>query len=304
MPEDKPEEEPADKPAATAKAEPAKKAKVEPAKAKQPAKSSAKSAAKSAAKKDEPAGDAVEAKPAKFDPKPVNIGGESILERLLPHIKKIAIVVGAGIVVVMIAVFVAWLKERKVTSATTKVVAVMDVYDRPVRAPNTPAPKEGFEKLQPSYGSETERANAVLDAITKQGVDDLGAFRGAALVEAGKLDEAIAELKRAQNEPGLDGVLARESLGLALEAKAQNEKDSAARQKLLEDALAAFKAMQPDDKGPRRAYALYHQGRLLDVRMLNRPAEAKAAFQKAKELAKDTDLPELIDERLVGLGGA
>ena len=97
-------------------------------------------------------------------------------------------------------------------------------------------------------------------------------------------------------------MLAREGLGLALEAKAHDTKDAAASQKLLEEALAAFTAMQPDEKGPLRAYALYHQGRVLVL--LGKNGDAKAAFQKAKDLAKekDADLAELVDERLALLG--
>jgi predicted RNA polymerase sigma factor len=82
--------------------------------------------------------------------------------------------------------------------------------------------------------------------------------------------------------------------------KAEQEKDAGARQKGLEEALAVFQSMQPDDKGPRHAYALYHQGRILAL--LGKTAEAKARLEKAKELGKDTTLAELIDERLAGLG--
>ena len=96
-------------------------------------------------------------------------------------------------------------------------------------------------------------------------------------------------------------MLAREGLGLALEMKAVAEKEPAARQKGLEEALAAFQAMQPDDKGPRHAFALYHQGRMLGL--LGKRADAKATLEKAKEAGKDiAELPELIDERLASLG--
>src|SRR4029079_7824685 len=112
--------------------------------------------------------------------------------------------------------------------------------------------------------------------------------------------DAIAEYKKHTTGNTLDAVLAREGLGIALEMKAEKEKDAAARQKGLEEALAAFQAMQPDEKGPRYAYALYHQGRILAL--LGKNAEAKEKLEKAKELGKDTKLPELIDERLASLG--
>ena len=67
-----------------------------------------------------------------------------------------------------------------------------------------------------------------------------------------------------------------------------------------EEALAAFTAMQPDEKGPRRAYALYHQGRILGL--LGKTAEATDAFKKAKELSGEGPLADQIDERLASLG--
>ena len=111
-----------------------------------------------------------------------------------------------------------------------------------------------------------------------------------------------SEKRKGQKLTGLDGVLAREGLGMALEMKAEADKDATARQKGLEEALAAFQAMQPDDKGAGRAYALYHQGRIL--MLLGKRDDAKAAFQKAKDIGKDkdADLAELVEERLAMLG--
>jgi tetratricopeptide (TPR) repeat protein len=122
------------------------------------------------------------------------------------------------------------------------------------------------------------------------------------LVTAGKVDEAIVEYRKGETAKGLEGVLAREGLGIAIETKALAEKDAAARQKGLEDALAVFQKMQPDEKGPRAAYAQYHQGRILA--QLQRNAEARTAFDKAKELGADSELPSLIEERLAMLGGS
>jgi len=237
-------------------------------------------------------------KPAGFDPKPVQIGGESILERLLPHMKKIVIAIAITAVILSVVFFFIWLKDRKLEKQTDQLAEVLDVGDRTVRTPGEPPdPKE----KQPSFADTKERANAVLDTLGKQETDLAGAgYKAGALFEAGKIDEAIAEYKRAQAEPGIEGVLAREGLGLALEAKAEAEKDPATRQKGFEEALAAFQAMQPDDKGPRRAYALYHQARLLEL--LGKPADARTAFAKAKELGKDTPLVVLIDQRLIALG--
>ena len=237
----------------------------------------------------------------RFDPKPVHVGGDTLADRLLPHVKKIVAVV-VGVAVILIVVFtVRWLHQRKHEKQTAKLAQVLDVADREVRAPGQAAdPKE----LEPSFADPKARAEAVLDVMAKQGGSITGpTFRASVLLDAGKLDDAIAEYKKAQGAKGIEGVLAREGLGIALERKADADTSNpAARQKDLEDALAAYNAMQPDDKGPRAAWAHYHQGRVL--LLLGKKPEAKAALEKAKDLGKTTSpqLVLLVDERLVALG--
>jgi predicted negative regulator of RcsB-dependent stress response len=239
------------------------------------------------------------AKPT-FDPKPVRVEEEALLERLKPHAKKMAVILAAGIVILLVVMVVVYFKDRGQEGRTAKLAAVLDVASVPVD-PAAAKAKDDKRMGPKPYASDTERANAVLDAMAKQGGDLAPTYRATALVDAGKIDEAIEEYKEDEHAAGLNGVLAREGLGLALEARADQHKgDAAARQKDLEAALAEFKAMQPLDNGPRRAYALYHQGRVLEE--LGKKADAKAAFDKAKELGKDTELPQLIDERLARLG--
>jgi len=240
---------------------------------------------------------ATSAKPG-FDPKPVQLGGESLVERLIPHMKQIVI----GILVIAVAltaVFtVRYFKERGRQKDTAKLEQVLDVAQRQVR----PAGVEPDPKAkEPTFANNKERAVAVLAAAQKQGSSATdGAFKASMFIQADQLDDAIAEYKKHTNGKTLDAVLAREGLGIALEMKAEKEKDAAKREQGLKDALAAFQAMQPDEKGPRYAYALYHQGRILA--MLGKNAEAKTQFEKAKEVGKDTKLPDLIDERLASLG--
>lgn len=236
-------------------------------------------------------------KTAAEPPKPVHIGGESLVDRIVPHIKKILIMVVLGAVVVSVFLVVRWRKEVQKEGETDKLAEVLDVARRPVgpaqpEIPGLPAPKTPA----PRFATEKERADAVLDAMVKAGAKADASYKAAMLFDAGKLDEAITEYKSGQGQAGLEGVLCREGLGIALEAKATAEKDPSARQKLLEDALAAFVAMQPDEAGPRRAYALYHQGRIQLT--LGKRTEAKAAFEKAKTLGASTDLPEMIERRL------
>jgi tetratricopeptide (TPR) repeat protein len=243
-----------------------------------------------------PTPSAPSAKPG-FDPKPVQLGGESILERLMPHMKKIAIALGVAAVILTIIFSVQHFRERSRQKETAKLAKVVEISQRQVR----PAGAEPDPKAKdPTYASNKERAQAVLDTMTKEGVTIGGAYRASLLMQAGRIDDAIAEYRKNQSGKTLDAVLAREGLGIALEMKAEQQKDAAARQKGLEEALTVFQSMQPDEKGPRYAYALYHQGRILAL--LGKVAEAKTQLEKAKELGKDGQLPNLIEERLAGLG--
>jgi len=241
--------------------------------------------------------EAAPASAARFDPKPVNVGGESLVDRIYPHRKKIGVFIASGAVIWGIVAIVIHFKDAKAEKATDKLAAVLDLGTQPLRT-------EGAGSDAPdTFADAKDRANKMLDALAKQGTEAAGpVYRASLLVQAGKLDDAIAEYKRAQGELGLDGVLAREGLGLAQEQKAEDPKnDATTRQKGLEEALATFTVMQPDEKGPRRSFALYHQGRILVL--LGKTADAKAAFDKAKELAKDSpELAELVEERLASLG--
>jgi tetratricopeptide (TPR) repeat protein len=232
-----------------------------------------------------------------FNPKPVQLGGESIVDRLLPHMKQIVIGILVIAAVLSVIFTVRYFKERGRRKETGKIARVLDVSQREVRPPGAPAEPDA---KQPTFASNKERAEAVLAALAKEGASPGGTYRGSLLVQAGRLDDAIAEYQKHTKGKSLDAVLAREGLGIATEMRAEQQKDAAARQKGLEDALAAFQAMQPDEKGPRYAYALYHQARILAL--LGKKAEAKTQFEKAKELGANTKLPELIEERLAGLG--
>lgn len=240
------------------------------------------------------------AKP-KEPPKPVHIGGESLLDRLLPHLKKIIVGIILVAVVLTIIFTIRYFKERKQIAATEQLIPVVAVADEPVAPTEKPDPK-----APPSFPGAKERAVAVLDTMTKQGTDATPAFKASMLFDAGKLDEAIDVYKKCIADTSLakqlDGVLCREGLGLAQEAKASADKDPAARQKGFEEALATFQSMQPDEAGPRRAYALYHTARM--QLLLGKKDDAKATFQKAKEANKDQDreIADMIEKRLAALG--
>ena len=230
----------------------------------------------------------------------VHVGGESILDRLLPHAKKFGLaLLGAALLVTGIFTY-RYVQHGKSERATTRVVKALELAERDVFVddPTVPQPAPDAEV----FTSEHERSEAVLAALAKS-----GPARGAvAMVEAqnllrdGKLDQALALYRKHTSASGIDGLIAREGVGIVLEAQAAAAKDPAARQKLLEDALAAFQAIQPDDKGPRRDYALYHSARLLEE--LGKPTEAAAALEQALAAVPDTALEPVIRNRLSALG--
>lgn len=236
--------------------------------------------------------------PAAVTPKPVHIGGESIADRLLPHLKKI--IIGIVVLAVILSIYFGYraYQRGKQEKQTAKLATVLNVAARGVKQPGMPEDPE-----EPPFTDVAARANAVLTEIAATGTDKASAtFRGSLLLDAGKVDEAIAEYRKAERDKTIEGVLAREGLGIALETKALASTDAAAKQKGLEEALAAFTAMQPDEAGPRRAYALYHQARITET--LGKRAEAKALFEKAKALTPPPELAELLEKRLANLGGS
>lgn len=237
-----------------------------------------------------------------FDPKAVNIGGESLVDRVYPHRKKIGMFFLLAFAVWGVIAIVIHVRDAKRETQTDRIASVLDVAARKINDGTPVDPQDPIAKNRPEFKDAKERATAILDALAKSGTDLAGpSYRGSLLVQAGKLDEAIAEYKKGVTGKELDGVLAREGLGLAQEMKAEAEKDPSAKQKGLTEALATFASMQPDEAGPRRAYALYHQGRVLDV--MQKPADARAMLEKARAAGKDaSELAPLIDERIAKLG--
>jgi len=224
------------------------------------------------------ADDKDEKDPAKpgFSPKAVNVGGESLADRLMPHVKKILVMFIMVAVVVSVVLVIRWRKNVNQERATAQLGEVLDAARKQVDPDAKPDNKDVFK-------SSKDRANAVLAAMAKTGATGTASYHGGVLLDAGKFDDAIAAYKDGESKQDIEGVLCREGIGLALEAKAMAEKDATARQKGLEEALAAFTAMQPEETGPRRAHALYHMGRIQQT--LGKVAEAKASFEKAKPLA-------------------
>ncbi len=230
--------------------------------------------------------------------KGVQIGGESFADRVLPHMKKILVAIGVISAILIVVFTVRWIGERGRSKETAKVAQVFEVSARSVRGPGVEAkPNDNM------YASGKERAVAAIAELSKTSTDLVGeTYRGSLAFQAEKYDDAIASFRKDIGAAGVDGALAREGLTLALEAKAMAQADAASKQKGLEEALAAARTIQPDNNGPRRVYALYHEARLLALTGKN--DEAKALFEKVKTMGEDTELHDLAEARLAALEAA
>ncbi len=232
--------------------------------------------------------------------KAVHIGGDSILDRLIPHMKKIVVVLLGGTVVLTIFFGVRWWKHRKAEKATGQLAAALETGSKTVIPGYTPDPSDAdAPETYPSYAARAE--------VTLAGLKKAGSVRGAAtlyeaqlLVQLGKLDEALAIYRRVGGGRSSDAIIAREGVGVVLETQAAAAQDPATRQRLLEEALAAFRALQPDDAGPRRDYGLYHEARVLEA--LGKSSDAVAALRKVLSVRPDTQLKPLVEQRLAALG--
>lgn len=238
-----------------------------------------------------------------FNPQAVHIGGDSIVDRLAPHIKKIGVALLALIVVLTVVFTYRWYQRSKEEKSTARLVKAIELAERQVLPPELdPTALPGASADAKSYKTYGERAQATLDALGKVG-DARGAaslYEAGLLVTTGKLDQALAIYRRLGTGTSEDAVLAREGVGIVLETQAVAATDNAQKQKLYEEALAAFRAEQPDDKGLRRDYALYHEARVLEG--MGKGNEAVAPLKRALELVPETDLKPQIENRLAALG--
>jgi tetratricopeptide (TPR) repeat protein len=229
--------------------------------------------------------------PVGVNPQAVYVGGESLADRLLPHIKKIFAAI--GILGVLITAFFTWrwYSNRQAAKATSALVSALDELDAEIGEAATGT--EPDAEPSTSYPTRQARAEAVLGKLRKVKGDPRS---GAALLEAdllfqsGQLDAAEAAYRKVAGKKTIEGVVAREGLGYVAEARGE-----------LDKALEAFRAAQPDEAGPRREVAMYHEGRILALQ--GKKEEARAALDKALAKAKElgSDLESIIEVRLTQL---
>lgn len=202
-------------------------------------------------------------------------------ERLKPHLVPLAVAFG-GLTVILVSYYTYnWWQQRKERKATTALAKALDVADRKVQD-FAPAPDPNDPNHKPIvYKTRQERAQAVLEALKK--VDpstDVGRnamlLRAGALYDLGKYDEALKAYRSVANSGAAAEVkrIAREGIGLSLEGQANKTKSNDGFQQ----ALDAFRKIDPGKKGPGHNLALFHEGRMLA--RLGKKQEAIATFEK------------------------
>ena len=240
-------------------------------------------------------------------------GASQIAERLRPHIKLIAVLASA-LALVLVGVFTyQHMARRAEAEATVLYRHALETAGLPVlpteATEEDEAPGDANDAEPTSFPSDQARADAVLVPLTtmreEYGSTDTARtarlFHAAALYDAGRFQDAIAMYQEILADKSMAELTAtaREGLGYAQEALALASEDQAARHAGLETALATFHQIQPDEEGPRREYALYHEARILAT--LGKREEATAALRKAIEIAPESPLRNDIRQRLAQL---
>jgi tetratricopeptide (TPR) repeat protein len=225
--------------------------------------------------------------------------------KLAPHAWPIA--VGIAILAIILTSYFTynWWQNKKATKATTQYAQAAAIMQVPVYEPLEDDEPEQLEEgeLPSSYPTTEARAQAALDLLDNLSSGRItGAsrlLRATALLDVGRTDEAIEQYgKYARGAKGGIKSMANERLGYAYEAVAAAAGDDGARKQALEDALEAFRSIQTNDDGPRRDYALYHEGRILAA--LDKKDEAIAAFEKARAIPT-TLLESEIEQHIIQL---
>ena len=223
----------------------------------------------------------------------------SITTRLAPHAWPIAFAIGVLAIILTSYFSYQWWQNKKATKATGEFARAAAIMKVPVFKPLGDDEPEELEpgELPTSYPSAEARGQAALDILGAHSSGRISSashlLRATAMLDVGRIDDAIDEYSKAVSSAkgGIKSV-ANERLGYAYEAAAVAAgDDEAARKQALEEALEAFRAIQVKEDGPRRDYALYHEGRILAA--LDRKEDALEAFAKARAIPTTLLEPEI-----------
>jgi predicted negative regulator of RcsB-dependent stress response len=216
---------------------------------------------------------------------------EKVYRVCAPYARKI----GITIVTTLAIVFIVWglsnYFEHRSEGAAEAFGRAVKIYDAELITGDAPPEKTDEENPIPRFKTQKERAEAALaelDALDKKwGSTDVAKstllVRAGIQFDLGHFDEASKLYQqatdRAAKDPQLQAV-AREGVGLC--AEAQNK---------LDDALAAYKAMEPKTGDFFRDRALYDQ-----ARVQLKKGDKKAAANLYKEVLAKVPTSQLRDE--------
>lgn len=232
-------------------------------------------------------------------------------ERLKPHARRL-VALGIGVLVaVFAAVGYQAFQQGKEAEASALLQQALELSNRQLIEDEVE--RELLSSAAPGapdiWSSIEERNQAVLeklDAIetnyaATRVAQNARLVRAGILLDAGRFDDALASYEAVASDAAAlphNALIAREGKGYALEGKAETL-DGDAHTKAMEQALAAFEAMQPDAEGPGADRAAFHQGRVLQA--LGRKDEAVARFEQVLERSPSSPFRSDIDNRLATL---
>ena len=214
---------------------------------------------------------------------------QKVYEVAAPYARAIGIVLGTTLAIVFVVWGLSTYFEHRSESAAEQFGRAVKIYDAELLTAE--APKTDEENPIPRFKTEKERADAALaelDALDKKwGSTDVARsaplFRAGIQYDLGKFDEAARLYQQASERAAGDVQLqavAREGVGLC--AEAQNK---------LDDALTAYKAMEPKTGDFFRDRALYDQ-----ARVQLKKGDKKAAANLYKEVLAKVPTSQLRDE--------
>ncbi len=221
-------------------------------------------------------------------------------EAAAPYGRAIGLALLGGVVVlVLFWAFDHWSTGKR-EQATDKFAQATRIAEADLITDDNPAKPE-VDKV-PRFKSDKERMDAALaelDKIDKENPSSDVAtrallFRAGALYREGRYGDAEAAFKKYLDKAGADdslGFLAREGIGLC--AEAQNK---------LDDALSAYKALEPKSGDFFRDRALYDEGRVLMKKGDMKGAEA--AYKDLLAKSPQTPLRDEVAMRLAQMGVA
>lgn len=216
---------------------------------------------------------------------------EKVYNAAAPYARAIGIVLGTTMAIVFVVWGLSNYFEHRTESAAEAFGRAVKIYDAELLAGDAQPEKTDEENPIPRFKTQKERADAALaelDALEKKwGSTDAAKnallFRAGIHFDQGRYDEAAKLYQqasdRAAKDPQLQAV-AREGIGLC--AEAQNK---------LDDALAAYKAMEPKSGDFYRDRALYDQ-----ARVQIKKGDKKAAANLYKEVLAKVPTSQLRDE--------